>query len=78
MRLPKTYICDDCKTSAEFSSYLKARAALWAISKDYKNCYCPECAPAHRLGGANGKRNTKHAKPTFHLPKGFEQLKMDI
>lgn len=49
------YICDDCGAVGEFSSYIEARAADWAISRDYKTCYCPECAPPHRLGGANGK-----------------------
>lgn len=70
----KVYTCDDCGTRGEFTSYLKARAAEWAISKDYKNCYCPECAPAHRLGGANGKTNA----PRQLLPDGYEQIKLDI
>lgn len=72
MRTDVNYTCDDCHVTAVFRSYLKARAADWAISKDYKNCYCPECAPAHRLGGANGK-TAKH-----WLPKGFEQLSIEL
>ncbi len=75
MRTDKiNYTCDDCKTQAIFKSYIKARSAGWAIAKDYANCYCPECAPAHRLGGANGKTTS----PKKWLPDGFEQLKLDI
>lgn len=70
----KTYTCDDCGACGEFASYLKARAANWAISRDYKSCYCPECAPVHRLGGANGKRITRRHK----LPNSFEQLQFNI
>ncbi len=74
----KPYICDDCGERGEFVSYLKARAANWAISRDYKSCYCPECAPAHRLGGANGKRTTSRGSARQWLPKGFEQLSIEI
>lgn len=70
----KIYTCDDCGARGEFTSYVKARAASWAVSRDYKNCYCAECAPAHRLGGANGKTTA----PRQWLPKGCEQLKLDI
>lgn len=72
--IARKYVCDDCGTSAEFTSYIKARGAGWAISRDYKTCYCPECAPPHRLGGANGK----HTKPKQWLPKGYEQIKIEI
>ena len=72
--IAKKYLCDDYGTVGEFTSYIKARAAHWAVSRDYSKCYCPECAPAHRLGGANGKRT-----PRRHtLPTGFEQLKFEI
>lgn len=64
------YICDDCHKKAVFKSYKKARATGWAISRDYKTCFCPECAPAHRLGGANGKKSADKNS----LPDGFEQL----
>ncbi|MDE6597254.1 MAG: hypothetical protein K2K60_01270 [Clostridia bacterium] len=70
----KTYTCDDCGERGEFTSYVKARGAGWAISRDYKSCYCPECAPVHRLGGANGRRTA----PRSWLPKGFEQLSIDV
>ena len=69
----KLYTCDDCGAQAEFTSYLKAREACWAISRDYQSCYCAECAPIHRLGGANGKRTNSQQ----WLPEGFEQLKID-
>ncbi len=53
----KTYKCDDCPNCAEFSSYVKARFAGWAVSKDYKHVYCPTHAPNHRNGGANKERH---------------------
>lgn len=69
----KPYVCDecDCGEKAEFSSYIKARAAGWAVAKDYSNCYCPKHAPAHRRGGANKKQNTQAA-----LPTGCQQLSL--
>lgn len=48
----KLYICDDCGREDEFTSYIKARNAGWAVAKDYSRCYCPSCAPEHRRGGA--------------------------
>jgi len=74
LSISKKYICDDCGTAGTFTGYRYARAAGWAISKQYTKCYCPDCAPAHRLGGANGK----HTKPQQWLPNGFEQIKIDI
>ncbi len=53
---PKTYCCDDCGRTDGFSSYIKARAAGWAVAKDYSKCYCPNCAPLHRRGAANAKQ----------------------
>lgn len=70
----KKYVCDDCARTGEFSSYIKARASGWAVAKDYSKCYCPNCAPEHRRGGANGKS----AKPKQWLPNGCEQIKLDI
>lgn len=67
----KTYKCDDCGTCGEFSSYVLARAAGWAVSKDYKNCYCPACAPNHRRGNAANKQTCGT------LPPGWEQLKIE-
>jgi len=69
----KLYICDDCGREDEFTSYVKARAACWAVAKDYSKCYCPSCAPEHRKGGANGKA----AKPRPRPPRGLQQLKID-
>ena len=69
------YACDDCKEKeAVFKSYKKARDAGWGLAENYETCWCPECAPAHRLGGANGKRK----KPRKWLPDGFEQLQLEI
>lgn len=51
----KNYVCDDCKeTISTFSSYEKARADGWAISRSRKYCYCPKCAPYHRNVGCAG------------------------
>ena len=76
MRTDKiNYFCDDCKTArAVFRSDEKARAAGWGIKRDNVTCWCPECAPAHRLGGANGKRTPRRRT----LPTGFEQLKFNV
>ncbi len=68
----KKYVCDDCTRMDEFSSYIKARAAGWAVAKDYSKCYCPSCAPDHRRGGANSK------KELSELPKDWQQLKLEI
>lgn len=68
------YRCDDCHESAVFRSDEKARKAGWAVARDNVTCWCPECAPAHRLGGANGKTNA----PRRWLPKDYEQLSIDV
>lgn len=73
--IAKKYVCDDCGTTAAFTSYKKARAAHWAVSRDYSNCYCPACAPEHRKGGANGKRIPLSRQ---RLPQGFEQLSIKL
>lgn len=65
----RPYKCDDCGRTDEFTSYKKARAADWAVSKDYLKCYCPSCAPAHRRGGANTNK-----KQDAELPEGYQQL----
>ena len=73
MRVDKIYYtCDDCKDNAIFKSYTKARGAGWAMSKDYTSCYCPECAPEHRRGGASGKPSRGR-----WLPNGFEQISIE-
>ncbi len=72
--IAKKYVCDDCGAVSEFTSYVKARAAHWAVSRDYSNCYCPTCAPEHRKGGANGKRTPRRRT----LPNVFEQLKFNV
>jgi len=77
MRTDKiNYDCDDCREAhAVFRSTDAARASGWGLARDNKTCWCPECAPAHRLGGANGKRTTA---PRQWLPKGCEQLKLEV
>ncbi len=64
----KLYKCDDCGAQAEFTSYNKARRqGGWAVSKDYKKCYCPKCAPTHRMGNAQNSNTPK-------LASGGQQL----
>lgn len=70
--IAKNYICDDCGQEARFSGYQQARRAGWAVSKDYKNCYCPRCAPSHR----KGKATEKNFEIVAELPNGWEQLKI--
>lgn len=67
----KLYICDDCGREEEFTAYVKARAAGWAVAKDYSKCYCPSCAPEHRKGKA-AEKNDEHAA----LLSDFKQLKI--
>lgn len=67
----KMYICDDCGREDAFTSYKKARGAGWAIARGYKKCYCPNCAPDHRIGRAF------YASDHSELPAGWEQLKID-
>ena len=51
--------CDDCNQTAEYFSVKSARKHGWAVAKNYKNCYCPKCAPSHRNTGRNGVRRCK-------------------
>lgn len=69
----KLYICDDCGREDEFTSYVKARAAGWAVAKDYSKCYCPTCAPEHRFGKAAEKNDDFGA-----LLNGLQQLKFNV
>lgn len=53
----RIYVCDDCKTAVKtFVSMKNAKLAGWAISRDYKRCYCPDCAPRHRHTGKYGPK----------------------
>ena len=70
--ITKNYTCDDCGRVEAFGGYRKARAAGWAIAKDYLKCYCPKCAPDHR----NGKAAEKNAE-SVKLPDGWQQLKIE-
>lgn len=74
----KTYTCDDCGARGAFTSYVKARAAGWAVAKDYEKCYCPTCAPAHRNGGANNPKKKPKAKLEGQPPQGFVQISIKI
>lgn len=47
----RNYLCDDCNRLEKFQSIEAARAAGWAIARNRKNCYCPDCAPARRNVG---------------------------
>lgn len=48
------FICDDCDVSSRFFSVKEARRCGWAVSKDYRRCYCSQCAPKHRNVGRKG------------------------
>lgn len=54
----RNYICEDCRTIERFKSILAAKAAGWGISRDYRRCYCPDCAPRHRHTGKYGAKTT--------------------
>lgn len=51
------FSCDDpdCKVGhfslENFATIDLARKAGWAISRDRRYCYCPNCAPKHRNVG---------------------------
>lgn len=55
------YICDQCGYQEKIivGRAVDARKKGWAISKDYKKCYCPKCAPQRRNVGMawNGVRS---------------------
>lgn len=67
MRIEVNYECDDCHEKAVFKSRKKALNAGWAVAGNYKNCWCPMCAPQHRVGNAK-KANTPK------LASGGQQL----
>ena len=58
------FTCIDCKTKIEVSAPTKqcaidiARSKGWAVSRDRKGFYCPNCAPARRNVGKNGGKRT--------------------
>lgn len=46
--------CDHCSKKTSFTQIRvvrEIRAYGWALSKDYKKCYCPDCAPKFRNVG---------------------------
>lgn len=46
-----TLTCDNCRKKTEqVKTHQEAREKKWAISRDRKHCYCPKCAPWHRVG----------------------------
>lgn len=52
--------CDDCYWFEEEIIDVKdARAKGWAISKDYRKCYCPSCAVLRRNVGCKGGRRLR-------------------
>ena len=56
------FMCDQCGKQEEIEFIVRvneARKKGWAISKDYKKCYCPKCAPQRRNVGMawNGVRS---------------------
>ena len=59
-----TFICDNCKEKADFilGKAVEVRKHGWAISKDYRKCYCPKCAPAFKSKGCCGRTQYKRIK----------------
>ena len=56
----RNYLCDDCnKYVGRYKSRKAAIAAGWAVSRDYKKCYCPDCAPFRRNVGRTGSKRIK-------------------
>lgn len=51
------FICDTCGKIEILDVYTakEARQHGWAISKDYRKCYCPNCADKIRSKGMRGK-----------------------
>ena len=48
------FTCDHCKKQVHYRDMHSAkdiRKYGWALSKDYKKCYCPTCAPKFRNVG---------------------------
>lgn len=48
------FVCDYCGKKVDYLTLHTAKDARsygWAISKDYKKCYCPQCAPKFRNVG---------------------------
>ena len=52
--------CDCCGKEAEFTlpNNRAVRKYGWAISKDYKNCYCPDCKDIYTSVGCFGTPQT--------------------
>ena len=46
--------CERCGKSDSYTNIRTvkdARSYGWGISKDYRKCYCPDCAPKYRNVG---------------------------
>lgn len=54
--------CDDCGSTDYLVSIEWAREHGWAIARDRVHCYCPDCAPARRNVGCEGRRRYWLAK----------------
>ena len=67
------YKCGDCTETAIFKSYKAARGAGWSVSGDYKKCWCPKHAAAHRVGAA-----ANVARPVALQSDSGIQLKIEI
>lgn len=50
------FICDNCGRKAEFTlaNNRNVRKYGWAISKDYRSCYCPNCKDLYTSVGCQG------------------------
>lgn len=73
-----TFVCADCGASLKISpekdgdtltkdeAIAYARKVGWAIGRDRKTCYCPNCAPHRRHVG---KLGTRRARVQTHIFK---------
>jgi uncharacterized Zn-binding protein involved in type VI secretion len=58
-------MCDKCGFSADIGGYSvitsveAARAKGWAVARNRRTCYCPDCAASARIAGCGGKHQKK-------------------
>ena len=57
IKTSNVFICDNCGAVSEYilGHNRDVRKHGWAISKDYKKCYCPNCKHLYTHVGRLGK-----------------------
>ena len=56
------YTCEECKNIIYQQNHTNVRKLGWAVAKDYKKCYCPNCAKKRRNVGRKGFQEDKQLK----------------